>query len=369
MVEFRLEEDQRQIQDTMRKFAAERLKKIQRACDEKAELPAEVLDQLWEMGFCANAVPECYGGYEAGRSAITGSIMAEELAWGDVSLAIGALTPLLAMVPILEFGTDDQKKEWLPKFCGEKFYPATAALMEPRVSFDPTTLATTVERNGDNLVLNGVKCMVPLADRAEQILVYAATAKGGGPGSVEAIVLNKGQAGMTIGAREKYMGLRPLPLFTVTFKDCEVPKANRLGGEKGINFMRLLNLSRTTLSAMAIGVAKASHEYALNYAKERYAFGEPIASRQAIAFMLAESAMEIDGMRLLNWRAAWRLDRMEDATRDAALARTYCADQTMKIADYGVQILGGHGYIREHPIELYFRNGRAFSSLEGLALV
>jgi alkylation response protein AidB-like acyl-CoA dehydrogenase len=148
-----------------------------------------------------------------------------------------------------------------------------------------------------------------------------------------------------------------------------VPVERRLGGNSGINYMRLLNLSRATLSAMAVGVARASHGYALNYAKEREAFGEPIASRQAIAFMLAESAMEIDGCRLLAWRAAWRLDKNQDATRDATLARTYVAEQTMKIADYGVQILGGHGYIREHPQELYFRNGRAFSTIEGLAMV
>ena len=131
--------------------------------------------------------------------------------------------------------------------------------------------------------------------------------------------------------------------------------------------MRLLNLSRASLCAMAVGLSRASYEYALDYARERYAFGEPIASRQTIAFMLAEAAMEVEGMRLLAWRAAWRLDRFEDATRDAALARMYCAEQAMKVADYGVQILGGHGYIREHPVEMWFRNGRAFGTIEGLA--
>ena len=369
MADFRMDEDQRQVQEMFNKFGQEELRKASRPCDEKAELPADLLNKVWELGICANAVPECYGGYELGRSVVTGAIMAEELAAGDVSLALGALSPLLMMVPILEFGTEEQKKEWLGKFCSENFYPATAALMEPRIGFDPFRLSTTAELVGDKLVLNGGKCMVPLAAEAEQVLVYAASARGSGAASVNAVIVDKGTSGMTIGEREMFMGLRPLPLYPVSFKDCEVPVSRKVGGNSGINYPRLVNLSRAIQCAMAVGVARASHAYALNYAKERYAFGEPIASRQAIAFMLAESAMEIDGMRLLAWRAAWRLDRREDATRDAALAKMYCAEQTMKIVDYGVQILGGHGYIREHPIELWFRNGRAFSSIEGLAAV
>jgi alkylation response protein AidB-like acyl-CoA dehydrogenase len=368
MAEFRLDEDQKQIQDTMRKFAAEELAKIARDCDEESRLPDEILDKVWELGICPTVIPEKFGGYEFGRSAVTGAIVAEELARGDVSLALGALSPSLLMIPVLEFGTEEQQEAWLPKFCGEKFYPATAALVEPRVTFDPFDLHTTVEIGDDTVMLNGAKCAVPLADRAEQILVYATSTRGAGPASVEAIIVDKETPGMTIGEQEKNMGLRPLPLFPVTFKACEVPKDRRVGGARGIDYTRLLNLSRATLSAMAVGVARASLEYALDYARERTAFGEPIASRQAIAFMLAEMAMEVDGMQLLAWRAAWRLDRNEDATRDATLAKMYCADQTMKVVDYGVQILGGHGYIREHPVEMWFRNGRGFASLEGLAI-
>jgi len=367
MAEFTLDEDQQQIQDMTRRFAQNELREIARDCDEEAELPSDLLDKVWELGFTHNAVEEKYGGYELGRSSVTAAIAFEELAWGDVSLAIGALSPLTMMIPILEYGTDEQKAEWLPKFCGEKFFPATSALMEPRITFDPVDLKTTVEMSSDSLVLNGVKCMVPLADQAEHILVFGTTARGAGPSSVEAVIVDRDTPGLTVGEREKNMGLRPLPLYAVTLKDVEVPRSRRVGGDRGIDYMRLLNLSRAALCAMAVGVARASYEYALNYAKERYAFGEPIASRQTIAFMLAEAAMEIDGMRLLAWRAAWRLDRHEDATRDATLAKMYCADQTMKVVDYGVQILGGHGYIREHPVEMWFRNGRAFATMEGLA--
>lgn len=364
MAEFNLEEEQKLVQETMRSFAREEMRKIARECDENSTLPGELLEKVWGLGICATSIPESYGGHGFDRSALTGLIMAEELAFGDVSLAMAALTPMLMMVPILEFGTEAQKQEWLPRFCGETFFPATAALMEPRVMFDPFALEISAEEKGKAVELNGCKCMVPLANCAEHFLVYAASCEG----RVNAYIIDKGTPGFTIREREKYMGLRALPLYPVTLEGCVLPLERRIGGEHGIDYRRLLNLSRATLCAMAVGVSRASYEYALDYAKERKAFDEPIASRQSIAFMLAEAAMEIDAMRLLAWRAAWRLDRGEEATRDATLAKTYCSDQTMKITDYGVQILGGHGYIREHPVEMWFRNGRAFATIEGLTM-
>lgn len=364
MAEFVLDEDQTQIQDMMRKFASEELRNVARECDDEGALPDGVLAKVWELGITAQCVPEEYGGYGLGRTAINGTIAAEELAWGDLSLAIGALAPMSALVPILEFGTDAQKKNWLPNYCGESFYPAAAALMEPSVSFDPLNLATTATISGDAAVLNGEKCMVPLAGRAEQLVVYASTDAG-----VQAFVVDRGAAGMAIGDREEYMGLRAAPMYRVTFENCTVPLTQRLGDNGAIDYQRILNQSRATLAAMAVGVSRASWEYALNYAKERYAFGEPIASRQSIAFMLAEMAMEIDAMRLLAWRAAWRCDTGGDATRDATLAKNYCGEKSMAVVDYGVQILGGHGYIREHPVELWFRNGRAFTVLEGTCIL
>jgi acyl-CoA dehydrogenase len=368
MAEFTLDEDRKQIQDMMHKFAEKELRPIARDCDERNELPSDLLGKVWELGFCPNIIAEKFGGYGMGHFALTAAVMAEELAWGDLSLTIGAFSPLLMAVPVIEFGTDAQKKEWLPKFCGEKFYQATAALMEPRITFEPTILHTTVSMHKEVMVLNGTKCMVPLADQAEQILVYATASKGAGASAIEAMIVDRNSPGVLIGQRQEYMGLRPLPLFPVTFKDVEVPGSRRLGGDRGINFMRLLNLSRTNLCAMAVGVSRASNEYAIKYAKERFAFGEPVASRQAVAWMLGESAIEVAAMRLLGWRAAWRLDRHEDATREAGLAKMYCADKTMLITDYGVQVLGGHGYIREHPVELYFRNGRGFDAMEGMAI-
>jgi len=165
------------------------------------------------------------------------------------------------------------------------------------------------------------------------------------------------------------MGIKALPTYSITLENCTIPAENKLGGEAGINFTRLLNFSYVALGAMAVGIAKASYEYAKEYAKEREAFGEPIASRQAIAFMLADMAIDIDAARLMVWEAAWKLDRGEDATTEAALVKKFADDMVMTVTDGGVQVLGGHGYIREHPVELWFRNGRGFATFTGMAMV
>ncbi|MEX2016458.1 MAG: acyl-CoA dehydrogenase family protein [Candidatus Hydrogenedentales bacterium] len=365
MPSFELTEEQQQIQDMTRKFAAGEMRPLARDADEAAQLPDGLLDQAWTLGLVAQAIPEAHGGYGLERSAVTGAIVAEELAWGDLSLALAALAPMLMTVPLLEFATEAQQAEWLPKFTGDSPYAATAALTEPRIHFDPFRPETTVTRRNGSAILNGVKCAVPLAGDAEHILVYA---RRDDTDTVDAVIIDRAGEGVTL-EQEAYMGLRPLPLYRVTLRSAEVSRERVLGGDTGIDYMRLLNLSRAAWAALSVGVARASYEYALKYAKEREAFGEPIACRQSIAFMLAEMAMEIDAMRLMAWRTAWRLDRKEDATRDATLARNYCAQNVMAITDYGVQILGGHGYIREHPVELWFRNGRGFANLEGLALV
>jgi len=241
------------------------------------------------------------------------------------------------------------------------------AIMEHSISYDPFNSQTKAVLNKDHYVINGEKCLVPLADTAEYILVIASTDKGTG-----AFIVEKNAAGMSLVEKEKNMGLNALPLYRVAFKDCKVPAENCLGGEKGIDYTRLLCLSRIGLSATMVGVAQAVLDYSIKYTKERIAFGQPIATRQSIAFMLADAAIEIEGIRSLTWKAAWTADQGEamkdDLLRISYLTKTYAAEQVFKIADYGVSMLGGHGLIREHNIELWFRNARAFSMLEGLIM-
>jgi acyl-CoA dehydrogenase len=165
------------------------------------------------------------------------------------------------------------------------------------------------------------------------------------------------------------MGIKALATYELSLKNCRVPKENRLGGKKGCDFVRIMNRSQVALSAMAVGVARASFEYSRDYAKERVAFGEPIAARQAIAFMLAEMAIEIDATRLMVWEAAWKLDRNEAECKEASVVKMYSDDMVLMVTDRAVQILGGHGYIREHPVELWLRNGRGFATFDGMAIV
>jgi acyl-CoA dehydrogenase len=363
MVSFEMTEEQRMIVDAVSRFATREMREAARECDETGQIPKKLIDTAWGLGLVASHIPEEYDGFGE-HSALTGVLVAEDLAYGDLSIAMHTLAPGLMAFPILEGGTDKQKAEYLPLFCGAAFEPATAALIEPRYDFDPNELATTATLDGDEYVLNGRKCYVPLAADANWLLVWAAES-----GVTRGFIISKDTPGLEIGEREKNMGLKALATYELALNDCRVPKANKLGSEAGCDFYRLLNYSRVALVAMAVGVAKAAYEYAREYAKEREAFGEPIASRQAIAFMLAEMAIEVDATRLMAWEAAWKLDRGEDATKECYLAKNYADDMALTVTDGAVQVLGGHGYIREHPVEMWLRNGRGFATFDGMATV
>src|SRR4030043_114972 len=364
MISFSPTEEQQMIVTMVKQFANDEMRKIYRECDESGEIPNRVIDTAWGLGLVATSIPEEHGGLGGEHSAITGALIAEELAWGDLSMTMHVLCPALVVYPVLEMGTEEQKKKYLPAFCEEKFKVATAAVIEPRFGFDPYSLATTASLKEGSYVLKGQKCYVPLASDADLLLVYAAE-----KGKSQAFIIEKGTKGLEIGEREKNMGIKAQATYEVSLKDCRVPKENRLGGSKGCDFKRIMNCSGVALSAMAGGVGKAAFEYSRDYAKERVAFGEPIAARQAIAFMLAEIAIEVDATRLMTGEAAWKLDRKEDATKEASLVKAYADDIVMMATDRAVQPLGGHGYLREHPVELWLRNGRGFVTFDGVAIV
>ncbi len=369
MISFELSDDQRMISETCKKFAVNEMRAVYRECDEEGKIPPEFVEKATELFLIPNYIPEEYDGVGEERSVVTGTIIAEELAYGDLSLAICALSPGTVAYPIMEFGTEEQKKKYLPIFTEEEFKAGAAALMEPRIDFDLPSMQTTATLDGEEYVLNGEKCLVPLAADAEVILVYAQTDASAGAAGVQAFIVDKGATGMEIGEREKNMGLKALDTRKITLKDCRVPKGNKLGGDAGCNAQKLMNYTYIGLAATAVGVARAAFEYSRDYAKEREAIGEPIASRQAIAFMLAEMAIEVDATRLLTWEAAWRLDKGLDADREAYLAKQYAVEKVLMVTDRAVQILGGHGYIREHPVELWLRNGRGFATFEGLVTI
>ena len=363
MVNFQPTDEQQLVRETMASFARDVLRPAGREADEKSETPESVVERGWELGLVQSGIPEAFGGYGDARSAVTGTLLLEELAHGDLALALHLLTPRLVTLPLVLLGSDEQQKTWLPRFAGDRFAAATAAFVEPRWNFDPRSLATKAERRGGDWALTGEKCFVPLAATAEVILVYATA-----PDGPAAFLVERGTRGVTIGEREKNMGIKALATHRVKLDDVRVPAVARLGGE-GRDLQPLFDASRIATGALAVGVARAAFEYARDYAKDRRAFGVAIGQKQAIAFKLANMAIEIDAMRLLAWEAAWKLDSGQPATREAVLLKQYVSQSALTVTDDAVQVLGGHGYIREHPVELWLRNARGFATLDGVAIV
>jgi alkylation response protein AidB-like acyl-CoA dehydrogenase len=365
---FRPTEEQQLIRETVASFAREQIRPAARDADETGQISGALVQQAWDLGLVQSTIPAAFGGAGETPSALTDVLVCEELGWGDLSIALHMLAPWLVTQPLIALGTEEQRRQVLPAYTDTIFTAGTAAVMEPRFSFDINELATTATRQNSTFVLRGTKCFVPLAAEARHVLVYARGNEG-----LSAFIVSQGTPGLIVVEREKNMGLKAVATYELALESCQVPAAVQLTG----NLSTLVNRSRVALAALAVGVARAAFEYARDYARERRAFGTAIAQKQAIAFMLAEMATEIDAARLLTWEAAWKIDAGQDvpvgslsaATREASLAKNYAATMVLKVTDNAVQILGGHGYIRDHPVELWLRNGRGFATFEGLAMV
>ena len=365
MYSFDPTDEQQMLIDSVGKFANNDLRPAAHEAEENRELQKKILNKGWELGLLQASVPEVYGGFGE-RSVVTGVLALEEMAFGDLAGTLAVLTPSLFATPILLAGSEEQRQTYLPRIIKGMWSPYTAALIEYAFDFDPNALCTTAKLQNDHYILNGEKGFVTFADEAEAMLIFANL-----DGVTQGFVVEKGTAGLTVAVeREKLMSLNALPLYRVKLENVKVSSLNRLGGVSGHDFEPILASMRVANAALAVGVATAAFEYSKNYAKEREVFGVKVAQKQAIAFMLAEMRTEIEAMRLLTWEAAWKLDnRKADAYTDAYLASTGAADMSMMVTDRAVQILGGHGYIREHPVEMWMRNGRGFSTFTGLAII
>ncbi len=365
MYSFDPTEEQQMLIDAVGRFAIHDLRPAAHEAEESRELPKKILNKGWELGLLQASVPESYGGFGE-RSAVTGVLAIEEMAFGDLAGTLAVLTPSLFATPILMAGSEEQRQTYLPRIIEGKWSPFTAALIEYSLDFDPNDLRTTARLQNAEYILNGEKAFVPFANEAEATLIYANL-----DGMTQGFIVDKNTAGLILSdEREKLMSLNALPLYRVKLENVKVPVSSRLGGVSGHPFEPILASIRVANAALAVGVANAAFEYSKNYAREREVFGVKVAQKQAIAFMLAEMRTEIEAIRLLTWEAAWKIDnKKEDASRDAYLASTGAADMAMTVTDRAVQILGGHGYIREHPVEMWMRNGRGFAMFAGLAIV
>jgi len=364
MYSFEPTEEQKMLVDAIGRYAASDLRAKAHEADEENGFPQKLIEKGWELGFLQASIPEVYGGFGE-RSVVTGVLAAEAMAWGDLAGTLAVMTPGLFAMPVLLGGSEEQKKTYLPDVIEAEWQPYTAALIEPYFDFDPLELRCTALEEDNGYLLNGVKAYVPYASDAKAMIVYARLGE-----TTQGFIVPAGSEGLEVGEREKLMGIDALPLFRLNLKGVHIPRENRLGGPEGHDFAPILAASRVALAAMAVGLSRAALEYACDYAKDRDVFGVKVAQKQAIAFMIAEMATEVEAIRLLTWEAAWMLDAgKEEAARQAYMAHTGAIDMAMMVTDRAVQILGGHGYIREHPVELWLRNGRGIAALTGLAIV
>ncbi len=362
MIDFEPTEEQALIRETVGEFARGEIRPRAREADEAGKIPSEVLSRAHELGLVANGLPEAFGGGGA-RSALTGALIAEELAWGDLSLALAILSPGLLALPIADFGSDAQRAQLLPALIASPGALGTLALQEPRFDSDPYRPRTTARAVADGWVLDGAKCLVPWPDGVRHVLVLSSA-----DDALAAFLVPSDAPGLRA-TRESNLGIRALPTAELALEGVRVRADARVGAPGDAGIRALVARGRVGLAAMAVGVARAAYELARDYAKERHAFGAPIATKQAIAFKLADMAIEIDAARLLVWEAAWRLDAGEDATREATLATTQVRRVALEVADGSVQVFGGHGYIREYLPEMLLRNARGFACFEALTLV
>ncbi|WP_285613516.1 acyl-CoA dehydrogenase family protein [Actinokineospora globicatena] len=357
-------EDQAMIRETVAEFAAERLRPAAIEADARCAAPATVLRTIADMGVTLVGVPEALGGVGDERSAVTNVLVAEAMAHGDMGLAVACLAPSAVSTALVLWGDAEQQATYLPSFVGDNVPAAALVVQEPHALFDPFSLRTKAYRTPSGFVLDGVKSMVPRAAEAE-LFVVAADVDGRGPAL---FIVESRSSGMSVES-DPGMGLRAAGMGKLRLDQVTVPATALLGGGKAEVYAECVRLARIGWCALAVGTAQAVLDYVIPYVNSREAFGEPISHRQGVAFKVADIGIELEGMRLLTYRAAARAEQGKPYAREAGLARRLCAEQGMRIGNDGVQLLGGHGFVKEHPVERWYRDLRAVGLAEGIVLV
>ncbi len=360
-------DDQQMIVETVREFAAEILRPAGHDADAAAAAPADLAKRAAELGITVINVPEELDGAASERGAVTNSLVAEALAHGDMGLALPILAPSGVAVALTQWGTDSQQKTYLPAFAGEQVPNAAVVVNEPRALFDPFALQTKAVRSPSGYKLNGVKSLVPAAASSELFIVAAEL-----EGKPSFFIVESDSKGLVVEA-DPSMGLRAAGLGRLNFTDVAVPESALLGdGDADIRkgeYADAIRLARLGWASLAVGTGQAVLDYVIPYVNERVAFGEPISNRQAVAFMVANIGIELDGLRLVTLRGASRAEQGLSFARESALARKLASEKGMQIGLDGVQLLGGHGYTKEHPVERWYRDLRAIGVAEGIVLI
>ena len=358
------DDEQQMLQEGVRDFAAAKVRPVAKQADFDRAVPDELLSQANELGVNMLGVPEELGGVMHEQAAVTSVLIGEALAHGDMGIAYAALAPGAVATAIGHWGTPEQEATYLPSFTGEDTPAAALAILEPRPLFDPLKLETTARKKDSDWVLNGVKSLLARPGECELFLVAAEAEDLG----LALFVIEPGADGLEI-EDEPAMGLRPAATGRLLLKDVKAPAAALLGEGKREDYVECVQRARLAWCSLAVGTAQAVLDYVKDYVNERTAFGEPISNRQGVAFAVSDIGIESEGMRLATFRAASRADQGEEFDREAALAHRLCAQKGMRIGSEGVQLLGGHGFVKEHPVERWYRDLRAAGVMEGALLV
>lgn len=370
-MEFALTPEQLELQEWAHQFAEREIRPVAQDYDEREEMPWDVLKIAAKAGLLAYAIPEEYGGSGV-SNLLTNLVISEELFWGCAGIATAMGGIGLAALPILEMGSDEQKRRWLPLFTDpDQVRLGAMCLTEPGAGSDVVNMTTRAVKEGSEYLINGTKTFITNGGIADVYVVFAKTDPAAGYGGVSAFVVDKETPGLSGGKKFKKLGLRSSHTAEVHFDNVRVPEENRLGPENMafVGAMKMLEHSRPSVAIAGVGVARAAYEYALAYAKDRVQFGKPIFHNQSISFSLAEMKTKIDAGRLLAYRAAWLADQNLSCNLEGSMAKAYCGDMAMEVATQAVQILGGYGYMRDFPVEKWFRDAKIMSIYEGTSQI
>src|SRR6266511_3634422 len=340
-VSFELTDEQKALRELAHEFAEKEIRPKAAEYDENSTHPADVIAKAHELGLMNPHIPEEYGGL--GLNAMAGALIGEELSWGCSGITVSIVANTLGAAPVMLAGNEEQKRKWLPPLIEEPIL-CSFGLTEPNAGSDVSGIQTTAVRNGDDYVINGSKMFITNAGHAAWLVIFASTDK---------------------------RGQRATDTSALAFQDVKVPAANRIG-EEGDGFkvaMRTLDHTRPGTASGAVGVAQAAYDYAVEYARERVQFGQPIAMNQGVNFLIADMATEIEAARLLSWQAAWLLDQGKRATLQSSFAKRFAADTAMKVTTDVVQIFGGYGYMKEYPVEKLMRDAKLFQIYEGTSQI
>jgi acyl-CoA dehydrogenase len=367
VVDLTLTDEQKDLRELAHSFAEKDIRKVAWEYDKEGTWPQDIVDKAWEIGLMNTHIAEEYGG--PGLDYLSGCLIEEEMGWGCSGIGTSLMANGLAAAPVSLGGSEETKKEFLGMLTEEPKL-ASFCLTEPDAGSDVSGMKTTAVKKGDKYVLNGSKCFITNGGYADWFTVYAKTDKDAGHNGISAFVVPKDDT-VTVDKKEDKMGQRASNTATITFNETEIPAANLLGEEnKGFKLaMMTLDRTRPGVAGLAVGIAQAAFEFARDYSKERVQFGVPIAMHQAVAFMIADMATEIEASRLLVWQSAVLLDQGKRNTLASSHAKRFAADTAMKVTVDAVQVYGGYGFIKEYPVEKLMRDAKIMQLYEGTSQI